>query len=263
MGGHHYPALEALLRSAARQGVPVTFISVKGLSPGARDAVAAAGVGVRWRPSAAQPLAWFLLVAGYALEWLSRLRTRTPGWGVAYQWEVASRCLLEAASLRIAPPGACCVILTASERLHGTTVALSGVPHVRVIHDMRTREGPVLSRLERRLERGRARVIAVCTTEAVRDELEELYPGIAAQVQTFTLADPDLYIAHGERGAARRAFGFGDDDFVAAIVGGWWRTKDMGTVERGLARAERPVGAIVAGHPIDPELLERMRQSCR
>jgi glycosyltransferase involved in cell wall biosynthesis len=258
MGGHHYPALLALVRAASRRGIPVTFVCVKGISRSGREAVEAAGAEVLAGPRGVGRL---LALAGNLLERLSKLRHRTPEWGVPYQWEIAGRCLLEAASLRIAPAEAGCVILTAGERLHGTAAVLAGVPHVRVVHDTATREGPVLSRVERRLRHGRKRVLASCTTEAVRRELEELYPDLPTAVHPFTIADPEAYIDERERGEARAALGLGGDELVAAIVGGWWRTKDMATVEVALARTAHPVAAIVAGWPVDREALERIRST--
>lgn len=261
MGGHHHAALVALAQAASRRGIPVTFVGVRGMSATARREVEAAGGEVRLHPRG--PYSWLLVLAGALLEELSKLRRRTPSWGVPYQWETAGRCLLEAASLRLAPAGAGCVILTAGERLHGTVAVLSRVPHVRVVHDTRTREGRVLARVERLCASGRRRVLACCTTEAVCEELDELYPGLATVVQTFALADPDAAVGADERREARAALGFGDADVVAALVGGWWRTKDMGTVERALALTAHPVHAVVAGWPIDGSALDRIRATAR
>jgi len=258
LGGHWSDAPAALAESAVARGLPVVIVA-----PGRGAPDEMPGVATLTRPGARDAWAWTLLAASRAVAALARLgRRRTPSWTVPYQWELAERCLAEAAALRIAagwarPAPAAAVILTAGETLHGTVAVLSRVPHVRIVHDVQVWEGPILSRVERLLARGRRRVRTVCTTAAVRSALVSAYPDLTPVVRTFSLLGGDTVTPSRE--SARAALGLAPDEPAAALVGGWWRYKDIGVVADAVELVTRRVHLMVAGQPLDDDLLARMR----
>jgi len=265
-GGHWQTAVGRLVRAAEDGGVPTVLIALGGVTDHLRQCVEVAGGSVIVRPAAADPRGWVLLLTGRALGFLGRLSRRTPRWGVPYQWTVASRALTEAAALRVAarwarPSAPVAIVLTAAETLPGAVVRLSGVDHVRIVHEVEVWEGPVLSRLERPLAGERRRVRAVCTTTSVREDLLRAHPDLDATVQVFTLDLPDARISNPEREAARAMLDLDPEAFVAAFVGGWWKSKDVHALADAMERVEGPVHLLVAGHPLSADVVERVRTS--
>jgi glycosyltransferase involved in cell wall biosynthesis len=153
------------------------------------------------------------------------------------------------------------VILTASEALHGLARALSGAPHLRVVHEANTTE----DRLVRALGRlaSLRRVVAMFPTRSVEEEIRDRFPTLSTVAHPFALATPEERITSAERIHARQALGLPEKEPVLCLVGGWWPHKDMATVTTALERLTRPLHVIVAGSPTDPGLLDRIANAPR
>lgn len=182
-----------------------------------------------------------------------------------HQLTLLSRALIEAASLATGArlsgqrPPDIAVVLTAAEGLHGLIRALSGIPHLRVVHEVTTTEDAplrLLGRLSRPLW-----VKALCPTEAVRQDLSSRFPNLTTAVQPFALAVKTERLHPRERPAARRELGISRDASVLSLVGGWWPHKDMATLTAALELITRPLYVLIAGAPADAQLLGRMDQA--
>ena len=188
--------------------------------------------------------------------WPDRLR-RLP-----HQLELLRRCLIEAACLRTARreggSGCAVVILTASEALHTLAAALGRVAHLRFVHEVTTTEDLPL-RLLGKLSRRRAGAVGlVCPTEAVARQLRSRFPGLTAVVRTYAV-DDGRRLTDAEIDGARAVFGIPADATAVCLVGGWWPHKDIATLDAALPRLRRPLCLLVAGHPIDQQILDRWR----
>lgn len=275
--GHWHHALTALGGASTRAIVVV----LNGITPGDRAALAAVGARVVDRPPVRCAPAWVLLAAGRATARVSRIlltaTRRRPGrpvrWPVAvrrlpHQITMVSRCLIEAASLRTGrtlAPGAPQVVLTASETLHAAAAAWGGASHLRIVHEVFTTEDAALRALGRTARRHHGRVLAVCPTSGVRDDLRRRFPELATTVMPFALTAPGDYLTAAERRRARadaRA-GIGAGGPVAVLVGGWWPSKDPTTVIEAFTRARASWTLIVAGAPVDRRLLQRLEHQPR
>jgi hypothetical protein len=172
------------------------------------------------------------------------------------------KALTEASALRTVRhatggEAACVVMLTASQAMTATTVALGGIAHIRLVHDVGVPEGRVLRAFERISQANLKRVTLVCTTDPVRRELLARDGRLDVVVQPFTVDDPTMYLSSDERDEARGALGIGSQEFAVCMVGGWWDYKDLDLVERGLAALSQAVTLLLVGNPMQPERLER------
>ncbi|MFF0294362.1 hypothetical protein ACFYST_23660 [Kitasatospora sp. NPDC004614] len=181
---------------------------------------------------------------------------------VPHQVTLLARCLAEAAHLATARvvlagerPGAV-VVLTASEALHHTAARLGGLPHLRFVHEVSTLPARWLRRLDRP---GGPAVRALCPTGGVRADVTANAPHLDVQVRPFAVIGPDAPVGEQERKLARTMFGIPLSEQTVALVGGWWPHKDIPTIAAALARLDRPLHLLVAGHPLDIGLLERIR----
>lgn len=241
VGGHHQYTLHALTRD-----YPDTLV-ITG------DDVA----GVKARLLSVSAWTVGLLVAGsrrvFAPRWWPVRVRRTP-----HQLELARRCLAEAAYLRaaaLAAPGAAAVILTASEALHTTAAVLGGTPHLRFVHEVNTTEDLPLRLLgDRMRRRGRTRVGLLCPTSALTRQLRTRFPDLSTVVRTYAV-DDGTRLTNTEIADAREAFGIAADAVVVCLVGGWWPHKDIATVGAALAAVRCPLHVLIAGDPVDREVL--------
>ncbi|WP_131799666.1 hypothetical protein [Parafrankia sp. CH37] len=208
------------------------------------------------------------LFAGAGLGYLSRLGVRAVAGRplpltvrrLPHQITLVRRCLVEVASLRAAKSQAprCLVpvILTASEALHAMTGMLAGIDHLRIIHEVYTTEDAPVRLLGRLARRSGTRVLAVATTPAVRTDLARQFPDLATAVHPFTILLEKGAPDDRERHAARQHFGIAAHETVLAMVGGWWGHKDPRTVCDALALLTRETHLIVAGSPLDTDILD-------
>ncbi len=254
--GHYGDNLVRLCRAANRSGYDVTAVCVEGVHPQIRQALD--GVEVTWRTGPIGVMARLLLQLS---RWLrpvhsAAVRLRPRG-NIAPRVRYVAKSLTEAASLRTARTEAgTTVLLSASQALTASTTALSGVSHIRLVHDLGVTEGRVLGGTETLLRRSARRATLVCTTESVRQGLLARHQWLRAVTQPFTVDDPTMYIEEAERSPARQALGITDDEFAVCMVGGWWDYKDIGLVERALRRMTRPLTLILVGNPMRPAELE-------
>ncbi|MGH3766587.1 MAG: hypothetical protein ACRDTX_15805 [Pseudonocardiaceae bacterium] len=220
---------------------------------------------------AGEPIGAVLLVGGLLLSAASGVGVRLtasrrlprPVRRFAHQLILASRCLTEAAALRagrraFAPARPVAVILTAAEGLHALVAALSGLSHLRCVHEVDTTEDGPLRRLGATARGHSAAVVALCPTPSVHAEVRARFPHLDTRVVPFALADAGAYIPDAERAVARERIGAGDAERVLCLVGGWWVHKDIATVERALDLASMPLHLIAAGSPMDPKVLQRI-----
>ncbi|MFE7130543.1 hypothetical protein ACFVIM_06775 [Streptomyces sp. NPDC057638] len=262
LGGHHQRTLTALAQTR-----PGTLVITPGGAPWAvRDALRDADA--RLVTQAAGRPARLMTASSRALERVSRagqrLLRRCPArvrrW--PHQITLVSRLLAEAAALRtarrLAPGATGVVILSASEALHGAAAGLGGLPHLRFVHELVTREDAgvrLLGLLGRPWE---DRVIALCPTRTVQEQVSGVFPRLRVKVRAFAV-DDGLPLTPAELSGARTAFSIPDQDAVVCLVGGWWPSKDITAVDAALARLTEPLHLIVAGSPTDPMVLARWR----
>lgn len=265
LGGHASGALASLARAASEQGIALTLVSLKGVSPLTRRALLSYGVRIVDLPDALDfPSRSYMLAARFFERALEAARRFLPRTSAASQFLALARCFLEAGSLRVgrrvarAGDRPVVVLLTASEALAGTAAALSRTPHVRIVHEADIVEGFLLRRIEYFFGRARSHLVAVCTTADIEARLHAAHPDLRTIVQPFTLCDPDVRVSEEERAPARASLGIAPDEIVCALVGGWWPTKDIDTVEKAIAMVRNPLGLIVAGGPVDQPTVDRM-----
>ena len=237
VAGHHHAALIALARQARAEGRDVVVAAPDGITADTAKALEACGA-VVVTGAGGDPVGTVLLHAGLLLSALSHGAVRLTSsrrWPRAprpirrfpHQLMLGSRCLTEAAGLR-AGARACsgarpvAVVLTAAEGLHALAAALSGVGHLRFVHEVDTTEDGPLRLLGAAVRRRSPAVVALCPTPSVQDEVKARFPYLDTRIASFALADPDAYIGDAERAAARARIGVRDDERVLCLVGGWW-----------------------------------------
>ncbi|MEV8389156.1 MULTISPECIES: hypothetical protein [unclassified Streptomyces] len=264
LGGHHQRSLLALAQ--ARPGTLV--IAPNGIARQTAAGLREAGAQVV--TGAAGCRAGLLLrVAGLLarLSWAGQRMLRSGRWPhavrrIPHQITLVARCLVEAAALRTArlqgTGAGAVVILTASEALHGVAAVLGGLAHLRFVHEVVTTEDAPLRVLGRLARRGEKRVIALCPTAAVRDQVARDFPRVAARVRAFAV-DDGRCLTEGEREGGRAAFAIPAAEAAVCLVGGWWPHKDITVVDQALARLREPLHLIVTGHPLDDSVLARWR----
>ncbi|GHI04595.1 hypothetical protein AQI88_29765 [Streptomyces cellostaticus] len=264
LGGHHQRTLIALAQ--ARPGSLV--IAPHGIARETATALRQAEARLVTAPAgraAAVLLNASRLVAGLSTAGKRIFRSRR--WPrclrrLPHQITLIARCLAEASALRTArrlQPGAdATVILTASEALHGATALLGGLPHLRFVHEQVTTEDAPLRLLRRLARRGERRVIAVCPTRAVGDQMAAAFPELPAVVRAFAV-DDGRRLTEAEREGGRTAFDIRAAEAVVCLVGGWWPYKDIAVIDAALARLKEPLHLVVTGAPLDEAVLERWR----
>lgn len=261
--GHYGDNLVRLARAAIAAGREVTAVCVQGVHPQIRGALEASGVEVIDRPIGL--VARAMLAGSRLLRPVHSATVRVAGRTLLPpRVRYVAKSMTEVAALRTAGRKSTAagkkgtvVLLTACQALTATTAALSGVAHIRLVHDVGVPEGPALRALERAFARGADQAVLVCTTDAVRSSLLARHHRLHAVVQPFTVDDPDMYLSPEERGPARNALGIGEDEFAACMVGGWWDYKDIDVVVRALEALSRPVALVLVGNPMQPERLEQ------
>lgn len=153
------------------------------------------------------------------------------------------------------------IVLTGSSCFLGLIQKAARVPHVRIIHDA---DGP-RCRLMRSLDRLWASNIEgmtlACTNDSIRRKLVRRGIDIPAKVQPFAIRDDGDYLKENEKAPARKSIGIASSAFVVALVGGWWKVKDIKTVAAALSEIPDQVHVLVAGNPLDPEVLSEMRKN--
>ncbi|MFD6340227.1 hypothetical protein [Streptomyces sp. NPDC060131] len=264
VGGHHQRTLLALAR--ARPGTLV--IAPNGIArptaaglreAGAQVVTGAAGCRAGLLLRVAGPLA--------RLSWAGQRMFRSGRQPravrrVPHEITLVARCLVEAAALRTArlrgTGAGAVVILTASEALHGVAAVLGGLAHLRFVHEVVTTEDAPLRVLGRLARRGEERVIVLCPTAAVRDQVARDFPRVAARVRAFAV-DDGRRLTEGEREGGRAAFAIPAAEAAVCLVGGWWPHKDIDVIDQALARLREPLHLIVTGHPLDDSVLARWR----
>ncbi|MDK0520539.1 glycosyltransferase [Streptomyces sp. ML-6] len=260
-GGHHQRTLTALAAARPKSLVVVPGGLGEDLGPLARS-------GARIAVGPAGPTARVLLAGAWAAERVSAAGQRafaSRSWpqGVRrfpHQVTLLTRCLTEAACLRtarrLAPQAAAVVILSASEALHGAATLLGGVPHLRFVHEVVTTEDRPVRWLGRLARRGEKRVIALCPTADVRDQVAAAFPRLRGEVRPFAV-DDGRRLTDAERSGARAAFTIPADARAVCLVGGWWPYKDIATIDAALARLTTQLHVLVCGTPLDDTLLDR------
>lgn len=76
-------------------------------------------------------------------------------------------------------------------------------------------------------------------------------------MRPFAVADPGERLTDAERRQALDAFGIPSTEAAVCLVGGWWPYKDIAVVDNALAWLDRPLHLLVAGAPLDQEVLDR------
>ncbi|MCX4821250.1 hypothetical protein OG883_15290 [Streptomyces sp. NBC_01142] len=262
LGGHHQHALLALAQACPGTLVIAPNGIAQQTAAGLRDTEAQLVTG------ASGPYACLLLrISGLLarLSWIAQRVFRSHRWPHAvrrspHQITLIAQCLVEAAALRTArrhgTGAGTVVILSGSEALHGAAALLGGLPHLRFIHEVLTTEDPPLHLLGRLTRGGERRVVALCPTTAVRDQVDRLFPGLASVVRAFAV-DDGCRLTDGERHGGRAAFAIPPAEAAVCLVGGWWPHKDIGVIGAALGRLKEPLHLIVAGHPLDDTVLAR------
>ncbi|GAA2875069.1 hypothetical protein [Streptomyces mexicanus] len=260
-GGHRHRTLTAL---AATHGDTLVVVP-HGIAAETWTALTAAGVEVT---DPAGTMARVLAVAGTAAAAVAAAGQRAFAsrcWPTAvrrlpHQVTLVARCLTEAACVRtghrLADATATVVVLSASEALHGAAGLLGG-PHTRFVHEVVTTEDTMVRLAGRLTRRGERQVRVLAPTEAVRDELTTLFPHLPVAVRPFAVTDEDDRLTDAERRQARVAFGVPATEAAVCLVGGWWPYKDTGVVDAALGRLDVPLHLLVAGSPLDHEVLHR------
>lgn len=132
------------------------------------------------------------------------------------------------------------------------------MPHLRFVHEQVTTEDAPLRLLGRLARRGEGRVIAVCPTRAVGDQMAAAFPELPAVVRAFAV-DDGRRLTEAEREGGRTAFDIRAAEAVVCLVGGWWPYKDSAVIDAALARLKEPLHLVVTGDPLDDAVLERWR----
>lgn len=207
-----------------------------------------------------------LLRVATVLEWLrSQLRGRFPGRWWADQPAVVSRFLVEVACLRAARraapgPGSAVVVLTANEGLHAAAGLASRTSHQRFVHELSMRQAGWFASIDRWCARRAPKVIVHCPTAGVRRAVLAETPHVDVRVQTFavsgTLAPPDPAL----RSRVLTELGLPAGQPVVALLGGWWHYKDHEVVAEAVESLEGGISMVVAGHPVDEEVMARLRR---
>jgi hypothetical protein len=264
LGGHHQRTLVALAQ--AKPGSYV--IAPHGITPEA--ALNLRGAGARLVTTPAGSRAAVLMSLSHLAARLSstgqrlfrsrrwpRLLRRLP-----HQITLVARLCAEASALRTArrlvPDPSAVVLLTASEALHGTAVLLGGLPHLRFVHEAVTSEDAAVRLLGRLARRGEKRVTALFPTRSVCDQFAAAFPGLPAVVRAFAV-DDGQHVTDAERDGARLAFDIPAAEAVVCLVGGWWPSKDIATVDAALTSLREPLHLVVTGDPLDDAVLQRWR----
>jgi glycosyltransferase involved in cell wall biosynthesis len=268
LGGHWSDSLVILARAAREGGVPLAVVCLNGTAPATRAALNEAGAAILSHPESSDIVSrLYLLIAGAFHLLFAVTHGMRSGSPVPFQFLLTSRCFVEAASLRVGrralPRNAIPVIivLSASETLGATAAAFSRTPHVRIVHEVYSWESAVLRLMERLCNRWRRTIISVCPTTAIERALRLRYPDARTVVRVFAIAEPEMYLTQEERTAARNRLGIRDTEMIGSLVGGWWRAKDIHTVQRAFSLARRPVGIIIAGSPVDDNIVEQIRRN--
>lgn len=262
VGGHWHATLLRLAGAERKRGGAVSVAALHGMPPEVRGELRRLGVSVLTGPRRGDVVGWVFLACAVACAATCAVSSRV--WrtrAFPYQFTLLARCLTEAASLRAGGRASAAVVLTASEGLHALPALLSGHPHVRIVHDVYTKPGRVLRWAERRAVRHAQPVAAMCTTHRVAADLLAVFPWQTPMVRPFAVIAPRDRVGDAERGAARVRQGVSGTVPVACLIGGWWPHKDVGTVARALRTLHRPIILIVAGAPLDDDLLRRMRSA--
>ncbi|MFJ1597250.1 hypothetical protein [Streptomyces sp. NPDC088261] len=262
LGGHHQHALLALAQACPGTLVIAPNGIAQQTAAGLRDTEAQLITG------ASGPYAYLLLrVSGLLarLSWIAERVFRSRRWPRVmrrspHQIALIARCLVEAAALQTARSqgwgAGAVVIMSAGEALHGAAALLGGLFHLRFVHEVVTTDDAPLRLLERLTRRGERRVIALCPTTAVRDQIARLFPGLASVVRAFAV-DDGYRLTESEREGGRAAFAIPEGEAVVCLVGGWWPHKDIGVIGAALSRLKEPLRLIVTGHPLDGTVLAR------
>ncbi|MGR8011777.1 hypothetical protein [Streptomyces hypolithicus] len=263
LGGHHQHALVALAGATSDTVVVAPY----GVATEAATALRTAGARVT---DPVGPAARVLFVAANTAAVLSAAGRRvfaSRRWPAClrrapHQITLLARCLIEAACLRTArrlvpAPGAV-VVLSASEALHGAAALLGGLPHLRFVHERVTTEDTAVRLLGRLARSGEKRVLALCPTAAVRDQLAPAFPRLPGEVRTFAV-DDGRRLSDAEREGARAAFDIPAGGRAVCLVGGWWPHKDINVIDAALTRLKEPLHLVVTGHPLDETVLQRWR----
>jgi hypothetical protein len=266
VGGHWQQAAMRLCQQATAAGMRCVVVASGAVPDAVGRQLHAAGADLVRRPVASA--GWLLATAAATIATVAagaRRLARHRRW--PHQLAALGRALAEAAALRTAaataPAPRVLVVLSASGVLHGLTAALSGQAHLRVVHETPTVEDRILRLLARLAHHGEQQVALVCPTDTVRQQLAARYPRPATLVWPFALADAEPRLSEAERAAARAAFDLAPDDLALALVGGWWPHKDIATLVAAVAGLDRPVSVLVAGHPLDPDLLAALAAAVR
>jgi glycosyltransferase involved in cell wall biosynthesis len=264
--GHWGDNLVRLCNGANAAGYDPIAVAMHGVHPQVRDSLSATGALIVDRPvglvARTSLLASRLLKPMHGLTYRIAPRSNLPA-RVRY----ASRCLAEVAALRTASRVAhedveAIVILTASQGLAATAAGLSRTPHLRFVHYKGAPEGVSLRALEKMFARSAHGIAVIATNAVIESTTKERHPDRLVFVQSFTVADPDMYIGDEERHLARGALGIAETEFVVAMVGGWWPYKDIETIKGALEARTRPVTLIVCGKPVRPSELEPALARC-
>lgn len=266
LGGHWSDNLVRLTAAARASGRVAVAVSIDGFAPWIDLQLERTGAVARTRPAARDLRAWACVGAARALRRAFAaahpIRPRSP---VPYQLLHFSRAFAEAAAVRIAARAggghSTTVILSASETLAGLAATLAGEPHVRIVHDVYCWEGSLLRRIESLLGHRRRDLVFICPTEGVACLLLRRYPDVRLEVRPFATGDSELYLGIDEYAAARAQLGIERGATVGAVVGGWWKEKDVETIAAALHRCSRPLTLVVAGAPLDERILAHMRGS--
>jgi hypothetical protein len=72
------------------------------------------------------------------------------------------------------------------------------------------------------------------------------FPDLRCLTRAFAVADPRDRITNQERASARQAAGLSGSDQAVAMVGGWWPSKDIATIDAALNRLRHPLHPFVA-----------------
>ncbi|MFG2972401.1 hypothetical protein ACGFYY_05265 [Streptomyces sp. NPDC048331] len=261
--GHHHGALIAL----ARAHQPTVVIAPYGITTETRTALIDAqalvvdhphGTSARILTAAArtsEAVARIALALLPPQRWPRALR-RSP-----HQITALARCLAEAAALRTARrvAGECPVaVLSAGEALHAVAGLLGG-RHARWVHEINTTEDLPLRLLGALARRGEGRITLLAPTDTVRDELADRFPRLRCVTRPFAVTDRGERIRESERIAARQSAGLKAADRAVCLVGGWWPSKDIATIDAALHHVTRPLTVLVIGTPLDEPMLRRWR----
>jgi hypothetical protein len=263
LSGHWAEYVPALARAARDWDGPVAFVGGGTAADDIRQQLS--GCELVLLGDQHQRRRGFFFGMAAAADWVYRLpifnngRARMPRRQIA----LVRRCCTEVGVLRGVRrrwgSHARVVLLTSSEGLAVTAAALSGTPHVRVVHELRYVEGPIIATIERLLRRYACRVVQVSPAASVEAQMLGKAVPTRTAVRPFSLKDPTIYLTDQERVDARRELGLSDTETVGCYLGGWWPGKDWTTAITGISRSSKVDTMIIAGDPIDPALVDWLR----